>query len=82
MNTKEQRVLIVHNTLKLQLQYNALPLQEPKNRMNATPLTTKKMRIVKVHSQMQRLVLPLQHLVVVVLQLMLVNFKLVKTRVV
>jgi len=76
-------VLLVHNTLKLHLLYNALPIQEPKNRINVTALTVEPMLIVKVQMEkMQRLVLLPQHLVVVVLQLMLVYFKLVKTRVV
>jgi len=73
----------VRNNLKLQLLYNALPIQEPKNRMNVTAQTVELMLIVKVQMEkMQRLVLLLQHLVVAVLQLMLVYFKLVKTRVV
>ena len=73
----------MHTNFKLQLLYNALPIQEPKNLMNVTAQTVEPMLIVKVQMEkMQRLVLLLQHLVVAVLQLMLVYFKLVKTRVV
>ena len=79
MNTKDIRVVNMHNTLKLHLLYNALPILEPKNLMNVVLLKVEPMLIVKVQMEkIQRFVLLPQHLVVVVMQLMLVYFKKVK----